>query len=153
MKRIDLLLVGVFIVIICIFFRPFILQYKLPIPSDTIIGLYHPFRDLYAKDYPRGIPFKNSLITDPVRQQYPWRSLAITLEKQWKVPLWNPYTFSGTPLFANFQSAALYPLNILFFLLPFKLSWSILVYLEPLLGGLFLYSYLKNLKLHPLACL
>ena len=35
-----------------LFFSPFFLQSKLPIPADTIIGLYHPYRDLYAKDYP-----------------------------------------------------------------------------------------------------
>src|SRR5258708_27527337 len=109
-----------FVLIVFFFFRSFVLVGNLPIPSDTIIGLYHPFRDLCALEYPRGIPFKNSLITDPVRQQYPWRSLGIALEKQWKLPLWNPHAFAGTPLLANFQTAAFYPLNVLFFLLPFQ---------------------------------
>src|SRR2546423_82401 len=101
MKRADLLFICVFIAIVTIFFRPFLFQYKLPIPADTIVGLYHPFRDLYAKEYPRGIPFKNPLTTDPVRQQYPWRYLAIGLEEKFQLPLWNPYTFAGMPLLAN----------------------------------------------------
>lgn len=134
--------------VIVIFFRQFFLSYLLPIPSDTIVGLYHPFRDAYAKDYPRGIPFKNFLITDPVRQQYPWRFESILQEKALQLPLWNPYNFAGTPLFANQQSAALYPLNILFFILPFSVSWSFLIFLEPILAGLFLFLFLKNLKLH-----
>lgn len=139
------------ILTILVFFRPFVLHGLLPIPSDTIVGLYHPFRDMYAKDYPRGVPFKNFLITDPVRQLIPWKSLAISVEKQFQLPLWNPYSFGGTPLLANFQTGAFYPLNILFFILPFSFAWSIFILLQSLLGGLFLYWYLRNLKLHPLA--
>lgn len=138
-----------FIVIITIlFFWQFFLKGLLPVPADTIIGLYHPYRDLYAKDYPNGIPFKNFLITDPVRQQYPWRELVISIEKRLELPLWNPYQMSGTPLLANFQSAAFYPLNILLFLLPLNIAWSILIFLQPLLAGIFLYLYLRNLKVN-----
>ncbi len=130
-----------------IFFWQFIVKDLLPIPADTIIGLYHPFRDLYAKDYPRGIPFKNFLITDPVRQQYPWKELAISIGKKMELPLWNPYSFSGTPLLANFQSASFYPLNILFFMMPFSLAWSFIIFLGPLLAGIFLFLYLDSLRL------
>ena len=129
---------AIVVLIPFIFFWQFFIKGLLPIPSDTIIGLYHPFRDLYAKDYPRGIPFKNFLITDPVRQQYPWKELAINIEKNWELPIWNPYNFSGTPLLANFQSAVFYPLNILFFILPFSFSWSLFILLAPILAGIFL---------------
>lgn len=130
-----------------IFFWQFFFKILLPIPSDTIIGLYNPYRDLYAKDYPRGIPFKNSLITDSVRQQYPWRELVISDIKKLEIPSWNPYSFSGSPLIGNFQSAAFYPLNILFFILPFYFSWSFLIYFQVILSLIFTYLYLKNLKL------
>lgn len=133
--------------IVLFFFYPVALFGKLPIPSDTIIGLYHPFRDLYAKDYPRGIPFKNSLITDPVRQQYPWRFLAIFTQKNLTLPLWNPYSMAGTPHLANLQSAPFYPLNILLFLPDFKIWWSVIIVLQPLLAGIFMYIFLRNLKL------
>ena len=135
------------IFVVSIFFSPVIFQNKLPIPADTIIGLYHPFRDFYAKNYPNGIPYKNFLITDPVRQQYPWRNLVINLEKQGQLPLWNPYNFAGSPLLANFQSAAFYPLNFLLFLFPVSFGWSFLILLQPILAGAFLYLYLNNLKL------
>ena len=137
-----------FVLIVLYFFKPVVFDKKLPIPADTIIGLYHPFRDLYAKDYPRGIPFKNFLITDSVRQQYPWRELVVSLEKKLELPLWNPYSFAGNPLLANIQSAVFYPFNILFFLLPYEAAWNILIVLQPLLAGIFLYLYLNNLKLN-----
>lgn len=145
--------IGIIVLVVFIFFSPFFLQGKLPIPSDTVVGLYHPFRDLYASEYPNGIPYKNPLITDPVRQQYPWRFLAIEQIKKGEVPLWNPYNLSGSPLAATLQAGAFYPLNFLFFFLPFSLGWSFLIVLQPLLAGLFLYWYLRNLNIHSLASL
>lgn len=142
----------IFLVVI-VFFWQFFIKGLLPIPADTIIGLYHPFRDLYARNYPNGIPFKNFLITDPVRQQYPWRELEVSLEKRFQLPLWNPYNFAGTPLLANFQSASFYPLNVSFYLMPFTLGWSLVIFLAPLLSGIFLYFYLDNLKLSKWASL
>lgn len=140
----------VFIAIIIFFFRGFFLHGLLPIPADTLVGLYHPFSDVYAKVYPRGVPFKNFLITDPIRQTYPWRYLAVSLEKSEQLPLWNPYSFAGYPLMANMQSAVFYPLNIFLFLLPFSLGWSFLIFLELFLAGVFTYLYLKNLKISSL---
>ena len=151
--RIPFVYPIVFFIITFIFFSPFFLSGKLPIPSDTIIGLYHPYRDLYASEYPNGIPYKNFLITDPVRQQYPWRQLAIEQEKAGELPLWNPYSFAGTPLLGNFQSAAVYPLNVFFWIFPFAFSWSLLIILQPLLAGLFLFLYLRHMRLSPLAAL
>src|SRR3990167_2459971 len=139
-----------FIFILFIFFWQFFFKGLLPIASDTIVGLYYPYRDIYSKDYPNGIPFKNFLITDPVRQQYPWKKLSIDSIKKIELPLWNQYSFSGTPNLANFQSGVFYPLNIIF-LLPYSFSWSLFIVLEPLLAGIFMYLFLKNLKLVNLA--
>src|SRR5438552_395410 len=97
-----------------VFFWQFLLKGLLPIPSDTIVGLYYPFRDPYFSTNPNGLPYKNSLITDPVRQQYPWRNLSVESIKNGQIPNWNPYNFAGVPLLANFQSAAFYPLNLVF---------------------------------------
>jgi uncharacterized membrane protein YfhO len=135
-------------IIVFVFFWQFLIRGLIPIPSDTIVGLYHPFRDLYSYEYPNGIPFKNFLITDPVRQQYPWKNLTISQVKEVSLPLWNPYSFSGYPLMANVQSGAFYPLNALFFIFSFSFGWSLLIISGPLFGSLFMFLYLKNLKLN-----
>ncbi len=137
--------------IVFLFFWQVFLKGFLPIPSDTIVGLYYPFRDIYSKTNPNGVPFKNFLITDPVRQQYPWKNLTVSSLKKGELPLWNPYNAAGTPLSANFQSAVFYPLNILFFTMPFQIAWTLNVILQPLLAGLFLYFYLRNLNLDKLS--
>jgi len=139
--------------IVLVFFWQFLVKGLLPIPSDTIVGLYYPFRDAYFKTNPNGLPYKNFLITDPVRQLYPWKQITIEAEKKGNLPTWNPYNFAGTPLLSNFQAAAFYPFNILFFILPFQISWSFLILLQPLLAGIFLYLYLNNLKLRKEASL
>lgn len=142
-KNLFLLLLFFFI---ATFFTPLFKGF-LPIPTDTIVGLYHPYRDLYAKNYPNGIPFKNFLLTDPVRQTYPWKNLAIDVFSSQKLPIWNPYEMSGKPLLGNFQTGAFYPLNLILFIHPFYFSWSIFIVLQLFLGALFMYLFLNNLKL------
>ncbi|MEK7166401.1 MAG: YfhO family protein [Patescibacteria group bacterium] len=137
---------------IIVFFHPFWLTGKLPIPADALVGLYHPWRDAFFTQFPNGVPYKNPLITDPFRQQYSYRILAIEELKKGQLPNWNPYSFSGTPLLSNIQSAVWYPLNILFWIFPNEIAWSILVFLQPLLAGVFLYAYLRNLGLGERAC-
>lgn len=144
MKR-FLPFIGILALVI-VFFWQFFLKGLLPIPADTIVGLYNPYRDFYQDKYPRGIPYKNFLITDPVRQQYPWKNLAIGQESKGEVPLWNPYEMTGKPLLANFQSGSFYPLNILFFAKPFYIPWSIYIILGTFLSLFFTYLYLNNLK-------
>lgn len=118
-----------------------------PIPSDTIVGLYYPFRDLYSNTNPNGIPFKNFLITDPVRQIIPWKSLGLSSLSGFSLPLWNPYEMAGKPLLGNFQSSVFYPLNLILFIKPFYLSWSLFIYLQLILSSVFLYFYLKSLSI------
>ncbi len=61
-------------------------------------------------------------------------------------PLWNPYQFSGHPFLANPQHGILYPLNGLFFILPFDLAFNTIIILHFFLGGLFTYLFLRDLK-------
>lgn len=149
MKKFIKFLPVILLAVICIgFFYPFFVNNKLPIPADTIVGLYHPFRDLYADEYPNGLPYKNSLITDPVRQQLPWKYIASDYIKHQTMPVWNPFSFAGTPLIANFQTGFFYPLNIIFLLPDFAYMWGIFVFLQPLLASVFMYLFLRNLNLN-----
>lgn len=134
------------VVFVLFFFNKVFLSGLLPIPTDNIVGVYHPYRDFYAENYPRGIPFQNVQVSDPVRQQYLWRELAIEQMKSGELPLWNPYNFSGYPLLANFQSAVFYPLNFFMFIMPFEYAWTILIISQPVLAFIFMFLFLKNLK-------
>lgn len=128
-------------------FKDFIFMGKLPIPSDTMVGVYFPWRDEIWMGREAGFPVKNFTIRDVVRQLYPWRLLAINQIKEGQFPLWNPYNFTGVPHLANVFTAALYPFNLLFFLFSFPSAWSIYVAIQPVLTGLAFYFFLRNLKL------
>jgi len=137
-----------------VFFRQTFFSGKLPVPTDTLVGMYHPWLDFIAKEYPSGIPYKNFLITDPIRQQIPWRKLAIDSIRKGNFNPWNPYAFSGTPLSTNIQSGFFYPFNVLFLFLPFPIAWTALIILQQILSGMFMYVFLKiSNKLSSLASL
>ncbi len=80
----------------------------------------------------------NPLGWDAVAQIYPWRLLASRLFHRGWIPLWNPYSFCGTPLAANDQSAVFYPGNLLFWVLPVwrALGWTAWLHLT--LAGWFM---------------
>ncbi len=118
-----------------------------PVPTDTLVGMYHPWRDIFAKEYPRGIPYKNYLITDPVRQQIPWRKLAVDALKKGSIPSYNPTAFAGSPLAGNIQSGAFYPLNFLFFLFPYPVAWSALIIAQTFGCLFFGFLFLRKLRL------
>lgn len=148
-KYFDHLAIIVLLMLSAVFFYQTLVFGKLPVPADALVGIYHPWRDSFAVNYPRGVPFRNFLITDPVRQQIPWRKEAIDQIKAGKVPFWNPYNFSGSPLHANIQAGVLYPLNFLFFLLNFPAAWTWLILLEIPLAGMFCYLLLRHYRVQP----
>lgn len=130
-----------------IFSYKFFIFQEVPISSDTISGMYHPFIDSYKHKTGSMMPVKNFLITDPVRQTYVWKKLSIDLIKQGKLPFWNPYNFSGSPLMANWQSGAFYPANLLFLFFSFNYAWGIFILLQLFLSSFFTFLFLKNKKL------
>src|SRR5436190_4510509 len=126
-----------------IFASPYLLKSKVPFPSDYLASNFGPWNayNLYVG------PVKNGATPDVISQIYPWKKLVIDSWKSGSVPLWNPYSFAGTPLLANYQSAGLSPFNLLYFILPFIDAWSIQVLLQPLLAGIFMYLFVRTLKL------
>ncbi|MCX6070648.1 MAG: hypothetical protein NTU91_07290 [Chloroflexi bacterium] len=71
----------------------------------------------------------------PLLQFLPWRIYALDVLRQGYLPLWNPLVGMGVPLLANYQSALLYPPNLLlFFGAPAWLS-TLLVMLHLILAG------------------
>lgn len=133
------------LITVSIFFYKTVAQGLVPFPGDALMSDFQPWRSASYEGYaPGGVPNK-AQYPDVSRQIYPWKTLVIASLKQGKLPLWNPYNFSGAPLMANFQSAALYPLNIAYFVLPQIDAWTLLVILQPLLAIIFTYWYMRKI--------
>jgi hypothetical protein len=125
----------------------------IPVPVDALVGLYHPFRDAVRGDYPAGIPYRNFLITDPVRQQIPWRRLVVGSWRKRQLPGWNPYQFAGVPLLANPQAGTFSPFTLPFFILDFLPAWVAGIILQTFLALWFSYLFLRGRDLSPAASL
>jgi hypothetical protein len=71
---------------------------------------------------------------------YPLRDFASQAIREGRLPLWNPYTFMGSPFLANSQVGFFYPLNIVMAWLPVEraVSWSIALHLLIAALGAFL---------------
>lgn len=71
----------------------------------------------------------------PSLQFYPWREYAFSLLRGGQLPLWNPYNGAGAPLFANYQSALLYPFTWMGYVLPLAQSMSMTAVLHLFIAG------------------
>lgn len=125
-----------------VFASPFFLKGKIPFAGDYQVTFFAPWSQ-YSQF---AMPVKNNAMPDVIDQLYPWKHLVISDWKNGEIPLWNPYQFGGTPLLANYQSAAFSPMNILFFIFPFKIGWALLVLLQPLLAAFGMYFFVKKLS-------
>lgn len=117
-----------------------------PVPSDMLVSFYFPWYSGEWQGYNSFTTRKELLSADAVRQIYIWKDFAASMFKAGQVPLWNPYTFTGQPLLANFQSSVFYPLNILYLFFNSRVAWILLIIVQPLLAGLFTYLFLRSLK-------
>lgn len=145
MKR--LLFIGFLFCIVCLFFYKTILRGLIPFPGDLLLSGYGPWRHVSYNDYVAGaIPSKDQYF-DVIRELYPWKTLVIQEIKQGKMPLWNPYNFSGSPLLANYQSQVFYPLSIFYYIFPQIIAWTILIILQPFLGSVFMYLFATEIGL------
>ncbi len=88
---------------------------------------------------------------DGYMQMLPLRVLAARSLRDGHLPVWNPYSFSGFPLLAEAQVAALYPPNLLFVVLPVALANNLLVVAFSLagLGAYFLAATLSETRSAP----
>ncbi|HUD09746.1 MAG TPA: YfhO family protein [Patescibacteria group bacterium] len=129
-------------IVVLVFFYP-ILKGQIPFPGDLLVNT-NPYRaQSFLGFAPNGYPNK-AQGSDVITEIYPWRYFSINQLKQGNVPSWNPYNFSGNPQMADFQTAVFYPLNFLYFLLPFNFSWTLIIMFQPLLAAIFMYLFLKK---------
>lgn len=142
MKKIFTSPVLWLLIVIGFLFKDFIFFGKVPIAIDTLIGAYFPWLD-YKWGYAVGVPVKNPLAADGFATFFAWKKLMADLFRDGVLPLWNKYSFSGTPLLATFHSAVLFPANILF-LLPFNLGWSLNILFACLAAASSMYLFLRG---------
>lgn len=147
MKRRELTAITLLLLLITgLFFHRTLRFGSVPLPADSLVSDFQPWRSASYLGYAAGgIPNK-AQYPDVIRQLYPWKTLVVSALREGRLPLWNPYNFSGAPLLANFQSAALYPANLLYLFLSQATAWTVLTMLQPLLAAWCTYLYMRKIK-------
>lgn len=82
----------------------------------------------------------------PALQFVPWRQLAFDMLRDGYLPLWNLYNGAGAPLFANYQSALLYPFNWPGFVLPLAWQMSVTAVLHLFIAGWGMWAFTGRLE-------
>lgn len=130
---------GIILALWLLFAFPYWGKGLVPFPSTYLVTFFAPWSSSY------GMPVKNNAMPDVITQIYPWKRVTVNSWKHGEMPLWNPYSFSGTSHAGNYQSAVFSPVNALFLLLPEIHAWSLMILLQPLLAGLFMLLFLRSL--------
>ena len=63
-----------------------------------------------------------------------------------RLPFWNPYLFSGTPLVTNIQASMFYPLGFLFYLLPPESAYGYTIAMHIVLGSALMYVFMRGVS-------
>ena len=132
-----------------IFSKPYFFDNKIPFPADFAVNHFSLW-SAYPKFWQ---PIKNPAQPDVVSQIMPWKKLTTESLLNFQIPFWNPYSFSGTPHLANYQSAAFSITNLFYFIFNFNTAWALAVLVQPLFAGFFTYFFVKSLKKSEIAAL
>lgn len=101
----------------------------IPSPSSTLARLA-PWQDTGPAPPPGGA------MDDVTFQVEPWLLFLRHELRAGRLPFWNPFQSAGAPYWANGSSAPLFPLHLLFTLLPVQLGFVLLPWLRLAIGGL-----------------
>jgi O-antigen/teichoic acid export membrane protein len=120
------------------------------IPFDNLYqGLpWYPFREQVGVGNPH-----NELVSDLVLENFQWKTFAIEQYRQGKLPLWQPNQFAGSPFLAAGQHSMLYPLALLYLILPIHAAYGWFAHLSLVLAGITMFAFARTVGLSRSAAL
>jgi hypothetical protein len=137
--------VGLFFVTL-LFFATTLIHNALPASLD-ILAIRYPWNQLspaFAQKVQRdGV--QNLLLSDQTEVFIPGFRYAREQMRRGSIPLWTPTEAGGAPFLANDQSAVLYPVNFLAYLLPLTVALQLLYMIRPFGAGLGMYFFLCSI--------
>ena len=128
-----------------LFWQVFI-KNQIPFNANLLASFYNPWAQERLDGWEHGIPNKPTA-KDDLWIFYPQRTFTASVLKNWEIPFWNPYSFSGNYHLGLSETAVFYPLNLLFAILPQIDAWVFLVIIEIPIAGIGMYFFLKKLVL------
>jgi hypothetical protein len=114
---------------------------------------------LTALAFARWAPFWSGrrafYLLDAFHQAYPWQAVVsrVLASAPSGPPLWNPYSFCGSPLLADPQFQVLYPPAIIFRLLPFASAYGVWLAVHTAVAAVGMAAFLSGRGLGAIATL
>ncbi len=138
----DIALICLLLLMPLLLFHQQTLGDRTLLPAENLFQYppYAAYREVAKAPAPH-----NHLLSDMVLQNLPWKSFIRAQLAQGEIPLWNPHLFAGIPFFAAGQHSALYPLSIVYYLLPLSAAYGWFIVLNLWLAGTFMAGYLRAL--------
>ncbi|MBN1977323.1 MAG: oligosaccharide flippase family protein [Anaerolineae bacterium] len=146
----DLGILALLLLLPLLLYAPAVLGPRTLLPADVLF-LYEPHQadaDALGVDFPQ-----NHLVADLILENYVWKQVLVEALQEQELPLWDPYIFAGHPFLASGQHSALYPLSIVFYLLPLWRAYGVFAWLQLGLAGGFMYIFARVLGVRRLGSL
>lgn len=86
----------------------------------------------------------NPALGDVTQVFHPWLLYAARAVAAGRLPFWNPYEYAGAPFFSNAQTATLFPLTALAYVLPAALALTLIAVLKSAIAGVGTYAFLRS---------
>ncbi len=141
----DLLVALGLLILPLILFGPVVFGSRTLLPADNLLAI-EPWRSAREQFDAPTLPH-NSLLSDLVLENYPWKKFIVDSLQAGELPLWNPYQFAGVPFLAAGQHSALYPFSVVFYLVPLPRAYGLFTVSQFFLAGALAYLFLRVLGL------
>ena len=125
-----------------LWFWPVVLGGKTLLPADNLYT-FQPWK-AFAAQMGAQVPH-NELLSDLILENYAWKTYLRESFRAGQIPLWNPYIFSGMPFLAGGQHSGLYPLSLVYYLLPLSVAYGVFTWLQLALAGISMYILVRIL--------
>jgi len=134
----DGLVLAGYAFVLLVLFWPVVFGGKVLVPFDNLFAdpPWRAFAAQFGVESPQ-----NGLLSDLVLENYAWKQFIREAIRAGELPLWNPYIFAGVPFLAAGQHSALYPLSVLFYVLPLAYAYGPFTLIQLWLAGCFAYIF------------
>lgn len=152
LRKPELGLLLILLLLPVLWFAPQTLGGKTLLPADNLFT-FEPWKQ-FAAEQGVGVPY-NPLVSDLILENYGWKSLIVEALRSGNPQdiLWSPRLFGGAPFLAAGQHSALYPLSILFYVMPLWRAFGIFTWLQLGLAAVGMYLFARSLRIRPAAAL
>ncbi|MER2600249.1 MAG: flippase [Caldilineales bacterium] len=144
LKRPALLAALIVLLVPLLWFAPVVVGGRTLLPVDNLYQ-FQPWASL-AQQAGATVPH-NELLNDLVLENLVWKTFLRDALTHGELPLWNQNLFSGVPFLAAGQHSGLYPLSLVFYVLPLPLAFGVFTWLQFALTAAAMMGFARALRL------